>query len=150
MQNKLDYFEAEVRRLEQKLTEQKLQYEKRQKELEEELAKLNDPAEEQKAEKEAPPKIGEEEVKAIDELVVKLEQEIAKINSSQDGKQEWGMAELTLQGHETVMKITAKLMGEENGPDKEAMQKLSSSLREATILFKKAEEKLNKKEEAPQ
>ena len=94
--------------------------------------------------------MGEEEVKAIDELVVKLEQEIAKINSSQDGKQEWGMAELTLQGHETVMKIAAKLMGEENGPDKEAIQKLSSSLREATILFKKAEEKLNKKEEAPQ
>ena len=41
------------------------------------------------------------------------------------------------------MKFTGKLMGEENGLDKETIQKLSSSLREATILFKKAEEKLN-------
>lgn len=64
MQSKLDYFEAEVRTLEQKLTQQKVQYEKRMKELEEELAKFKEPNEEQKAEPVAPTRytMPEEEV----------------------------------------------------------------------------------------
>ena len=41
MQNKLDYFEQEVRRLEQKLTQQKLQYEKRLKAIEKEQEEVN-------------------------------------------------------------------------------------------------------------
>ena len=50
------------------------------------------------------------------------------------------------------MNFSAKVMGdseEDKSPDREAIKNLSSSLREATILFKKAEEKLNKKEEPP-
>ena len=94
----------------------------------------------------------EEDVKKVDELVQKLEQEIAKINSSQDNNLEWKLAELTIQSQETVMNFTGKLLGEseeDKSADKEVIMKLASSLREATILFKKAEEKLNKKEEKP-
>ena len=94
----------------------------------------------------------EEEVKKVDELVQKIEQEIAKINSSQDNNLEWKLAELTIQSQETVMNFTGKLLGEsedDKSADKEAIMKLASSLREATILFKKAEEKMNKKEEKP-
>ena len=50
------------------------------------------------------------------------------------------------------MNFSTKIMGdseEDKSPDREAIKNLSSSLREATILFKKAEEKLNKKEEPP-
>ena len=38
----------------------------------------------------------EEEVKKVDELVDKLEQEIAKINSAQENKTEWHLAELAI------------------------------------------------------
>ena len=124
------------------------------KELEEELAKFKDPNEEQKAEPVAPTRytMPEEEVKKVDELVDKLEQEIAKINSGQDNKTEWHLAELAIQSQETVMNFSTKIMGdseEDKSPDREAIKNLSSSLREATILFKKAEERMNKKEEPP-
>ena len=94
----------------------------------------------------------EEEVKKVDELVDKLEQEIAKINSAQENKTEWHLAELAIQSQETVMNFSTKIMGdseEDKSPDREAIKNLSSSLREATILFKKAEERMNKKEEPP-
>ena len=68
-------------------------------ELEDELAKFKEPNEEQKAEPVAPTRytMPEEEVKKVEELVDKLEQEIANINSSQDDKTEWHLAELALQ-----------------------------------------------------
>ena len=94
----------------------------------------------------------QEEVKKVDELVDKLEQEIAKINSAQENKTEWHLAELAIQSQETVMNFSTKIMGdseEDKSPDREAIKNLSSSLREATILFKKAEERMNKKEEPP-
>ena len=164
--NRLDYFEAEVRRLEQKLTQQKTVYDKRVKELEDNQKEITDQiSAEDFADKlitkvegtdeanAAPPSPNKtaidlmpyEEVMSIDKLADDINNEISELAFGLEPGYDWELADLLLQSQKAVNNFLDKVLatGEDTNA-RVAFRKLRTRMYLGTQQFKKVAEKAKK------